>query len=185
MTSALSDNFPPGETLETATRRALAEEEELYQNLNDRKLSRKCELDDSRSSIDWLGSARCATQVVLDSYADVVSVLNSFVDNLSSVISIHESDQIFGDLKRSLPSIDAAKRSWESVADVVEILLVQIESLKSATASHAECMARELGAHKSIEQQSQISVDGLTQSIDALTHSITQKRTIQIGRAHV
>ena len=178
MTSALSDNFPPGETLETATRKALAEEEELYRNLNDRKLARKSELDDTRSSIDWLGSARGAAQVVLNSSADVVSVLNSFVDNLSSVILIHESDQILGDLKRSLPSIDAAKRSWESVADVVENLLVQIESLKSVTLCHAGCMARELGAHESIERQSQTSVDSLTQSIDALTHSITQRRTI-------
>ena len=53
-----------------------------------------------------------------------------------------------------------------------------MESLKSATSSHAECMATELGVHESIEQQSQISVDSLTPSIDALTHSITQKRTI-------
>ena len=178
MTSALSDNFPPGETLEIATRKALAEDEELYHILNDRKLARKGELDDTRSSIDWLCSARGAARVVLDSSADVVFVLNSFVDNLSSVISIHESDQIFRDLKRSLPSIDTAKRSWESVADVVENLLVQIESLKSTTLSHAECMATELAAHESIEQQSQISVDSLTQSIDALTHSIRQKRTV-------
>ena len=176
--SALSDNFPPGETLETATRTALAEEEELYHILNDRKLARKSKLDDTRSSIDWLGSARGAAQVTLDSSADVVSVLSSFVDNLSSLISIHQSDQIFGDLKRSLPSIDAAKRSWESVTGVVEILLVQIESLKPVTLSHVECMARELGAYESIEQQSQTSVDSLTQSIDALTHSIVQKRTI-------
>ena len=178
MTSALSHNFPLGKTLETAIRKALAEEEEFYQNLNDRKLARKRTLDDTRSSIDWLGSARGAAQVVLDSSADVVSILSSFVDNLSSVISIHKSDQIFGDLEQSLPSIDAAKRSWESVADVVENLLVQIESLQSATLSHAECMARELVAHESIEQESQIFVDSLTQSIDALTHSITQKRTI-------
>ena len=178
MTSALSDNFPPEKTLETATRTALAEEEELYQNLNDRKLARKGKLDDTRSSIDWLGSARGAAQVTLDSSAHVISVLRPFVANLSSVISIHESDQIFGDLKRSLPSIDAAKRSWESVADVVENLLVQIESLKSATLSHTECMARELGAHESVERQSQIFVDSLTQSIDALTCSITQKRII-------
>ena len=178
MTSALSDNFPLEKTLETASRKALAEEEELYQNLNDRKLARKRTLDDTRSSIDWLGSARGAAQVVLDSSADVVSVLSSFVDNLSSVISIHGGNQIYGDLKQSLASVDVAKRSWESVADVVENLLVQIESLKSATLSHAECMARELGAHESIEQESQIFVDSLTQSIDALTHSITQKRTI-------
>ena len=176
--SALSDSFPLRKTLETATRTALAEEEKLCHNFNDHKLVRQRKLDDTRSSIDWLGSARGATQVVLDSSADVVSVLSSFVDNLSSVISIHESDQIFGDLKQSLPSIDAAKRSWESVADVVEILLVQIESLKSVTLSHAECMARELGAHESIEQQTQIALDGLTQSTDALTHSITQKRII-------
>ena len=178
MTSALSHNFPLEKTLETATRTALAEEEEFYRNLNDRKLARKRTLDDTRSSIDWLGSARGAAQVVLDSSADVVSVLSSFVDNLSSVISIHGGDQIYGDLKQSLPSVDVARRSWESVAGVVENLLVQIESLKSVTLSHAECMARELGAHESIEQQSQIFVDSLTESIDALTHSITQKRTI-------
>ena len=178
MTSALSDNFPPGETLETATRTALAEEEELYQNLHDRTLARKKKLDDTRSSIDWLGSARGAAQVVLDSSADAVSVLSSFVDNLFSVISIHESDQISGDLKQSLPSINVARRSWESVADVVDNLLVQIESLKSATLSHAECMARELGAHKSIEQQTQIALDSLTQSTDALTHSMDYKRRI-------
>ena len=178
MTSALSDNFPPGETLETATRTALAEEEELYQNLNDRKLARKRKLNHTRSSIAWLGSARGAARVVFDSSADVISVLRSFVDNLSSVISTHESDQISGDLKQSLPSIDAAKQSWELVADVIENLLVQIESLKSATLCHSGCMARELGAHKSVEQQSQKFVDSLTQRIDALTHSITQKRTI-------
>ena len=178
MTSALSHNFPLGKTLEAATRKALAEEEELYQNLNDRKLARKSTLDDTRSSINWLGRARGAAQVVLDSSADVVSVLSSFVDNLSSVISIHESDQIFGDLEQSLPSVDAAKRNWESVADVVENLLVQIESLKSVTLSHAGCMARELITHESIEQQSQIFMDSLTQSIDALTHSITRTRAI-------
>ena len=178
MTTALSDNSPPEKTLETATRTALAEEEELYHILNDRKLARKRKLDDTRSSIHWLGTARGAVQVVLDSSADVVSVLSSFVDNLSSVISSHESDQVFGDLKQSLPSIDAAKRSWESVADVVDNLLVQIESLKSATLSHSECMTRELGAHESVKQQSQKFVDSLTQSIDALTHSIAQKRAI-------
>ena len=178
MTSALCDNFPPGKTLETATRKALAEEEGLYHILNDRKLARNSELDDTRSSIDWLGSARGAAQVVLDSSADVVSVLSSFVDNLSSVISIHESDQIVGDLKQSLPSIDAAKGSWESVADVVENLLVQIESLKSATLSHAEYMATELVTHEAIEQQTQIALDSLAQSIDALTHSMDDKRRI-------
>ena len=178
MTSALSDNFPLGNTLETATRTALAEEVELYQNLNDRRLARKRKLDDARSSIDWLGSARGAAQVVLDSSADVVSVLSSFVDNISSVMSIHESDQIFGDLEQSLPFVDAAKRSWESVADMVGDLLVRIESLKSATLSHAGCMARELSAHESIEQENQIFVDSLTQSIDALTQSITRKRTM-------
>ena len=178
MTSALSDNFPPEKTLETATRAALSEDEELYHILNNRKLTRQGKLDDTRSSIVWLGSARGTAQVVLDSSAEVISVLRSFADNLSSVISIHESSQIFGDLKQSLPSCDAAKRSWESVADVVDNLLVQIESLKSATLSHAECMARELGAHKSIEQQTQVALDSLTQSTDALTRSITQKRTI-------
>ena len=178
MTSSLSDNFPLGETLETATRTALVEEEELYQNLNDRKLARKRTLDDTRSSIHWLGTARGAAQVVLDSSADVVSVLGYFVDSLSYVISIHESDQILGDLQQSLPSINVAKRSWESVADVVENLLVQIESLKSATLSHAECMARELGAHESIEQQTKIALDSLTQSTDALTHSMDYKRRI-------
>ena len=178
MTSALSDNFPPGETLETATRTALSEDKKLYNFLKDQKRARKRKLDDTRSSIDWLGNARDTAQVVLDSSAEVISVLSSFVDDLSSLISIHKSDQIFGDLEQTLPSIDAAKQSWESIADVVENLLVQIESFKSATLSHAECMARELGEHECIEQQSQISMDGLTQSIDALTRSITQKRTI-------
>ena len=178
MTSALSDNFPPGKTLETAARTALAEEEKLCHNLNDHKLARKRKLDDTRSSIDWLGSARGAAQVVLDSSADAISVLSSFVDNLSSAISIHESDRIFGDLEQSLPSIDAAKRSWESVADVAENLLERIESLKSATLSHAGCMARELSAHESVEQENQIFMDSLAQSIDALTHSITRERAI-------
>ena len=178
MTIALSDNFPPGKTLETTIRTALAEEEELYHILNDRKLARERKQKDTRKSINWLGSARGAAQIVLDSSAEVISVLDSFADDLSSLISIHASDPIFVDLKQSLPSIDAAKRSWESVADVVENLLVQIESLKSVTFSHAECMATELGAHERIEQQSQISVDSLRQSTEALTHSITQKRTI-------
>ena len=178
MTSALSHNFPLGKTLETANLTARAEEEKLWHILNDNKLARKRKLDDTRSSINWLSSARGAAQVVLNSSADAISVLSSFVHNLSSVISIHESDRIFGDLEQSLPSVDAAKRSWASVAVVVENLLVQIESLKSATLSHAECMERELGAHESIEEQSQILVDNLTQRIDALTHSITQRRTI-------
>ena len=178
MTSALSGNFRPGKTLEIATRTALSEDEKLYDFLNDQKLARKRKLDDTRSSIDWLGSARGTVQVVLHSSSGVISVLSSFVDNLSSLISIHESDQISGDLKQSLPSINTAKRSWESVADAVENLLVQIESLKSATSSHAGCIATELAAHESIKQQSQISVDSLTPSIDALSYSITQKRNI-------
>ena len=85
--------------METATRTALADEKTLCHFLYDHKLAQKRKLDDTRSSIDWLGSARGAAQVVLDSSTDVVSALSSFVDNLSSVISIHESDQMFWDLE--------------------------------------------------------------------------------------
>ena len=98
MTSALSDNLPPGKTVETAIRAALVEEEKIYHSLIDQKLAQTNQLDDTRSSINWLSSALAATQVVLDSSADVVSALSSFVDNLSSVISIHGSDQLCGDL---------------------------------------------------------------------------------------
>ena len=178
MTSALDDNRPPGKTLETEIRTALAEEEKLCHNLNDVMLARKSKLNYTRSSIDWLSSALDVTRVVLDSSADVASVLSSFVDNLSSVISIHASDPISGDLKRSLQSTDTAKRTWESVADVVENLLVQIESLKSITSSYTECMATELDAHKRIAQQSRISLDSLTQSIDTLRYSMNHKRSI-------
>ena len=178
MTSALSDNLPPGKTLETATRTALAGEEKIYHILNEQKLAQKIQLDDARSSIYWLSSALDATQVVLDSSADVVSALNSFIANLSSAISIHGSDQLCGDLRQSLPSTDAAKRTWESVADIVDNLLVQIESLKSTNSSHTKCMGTELGAHKSIEEQTQLSLDSLTQSIDTLSHSIGHKRSI-------
>ena len=178
MTSALSDNLPPGKTLETATRTALAGEEKIYHILNEQKLAQKIQLDDARSSIYWLSSALDATQVVLDSSADVVSAFNSFIANLSSAISIHGSDQLCGDLRQSLPSTDAAKRTWESVADIVDNLLVQIESLKSTNSSHTKCMGTELGAHKSIEEQTQLSLDSLTQSIDTLSHSIGHKRSI-------
>ena len=178
MTSALSDNLPPGKTLETAFRTALAEEEKIYHILNEQKLAQTNQLNDTRSSINWLSSALDATQVILDSSADVVSALSSFVDNLSSAISIHGTDQIFGDLKQSLPSTDAAKRTWESVADIVDNLLVQIESLKSTTSSHTKCMGIELDAHKSIDEQTQISLDSFTQSIDALIHSMDHKRSI-------
>ena len=178
MTSAPSDNLPPGKTLETAIRTALAEEEKIYHILNEQKLAQKNQLNDARSSINWLSSALDATQVVLDSSADVVSALSSFVDNLSSVISIHGNDQIFGDLKQSLPCTDAAKRTWESVTDIVDNLLVHIERLKSTTLSHTKCMGIELDAHKSIEEQTQISLDGFMQSTDALTHSIDHKRSM-------
>ena len=178
MTSALYDNRPPGETLETEIRTALAEEEKLCHILNDQRLARNNKLNYTRSSIDSLSSALDVTRVVLDSSADVASVLSSFVDNLSSVILIHGSDPVLGDLKRSLQSTDIAKRMWESVADVVENLLVQIESLKSITSSYTERMATELDAHERIAQQSQISLDSLTQSIDALTYSMNHKRSI-------
>ena len=178
MTSAPSDNFLPRKTLDTAIRESLAREEKLYHDLKNQKLAQQGQMNDARSSSRWLGSALDVTRVVLKSSADVVSVLDSFVDTLYSVISIHGSDQIFGDLKQSLPSADAAKRTWESVAAMVEIFLVQIESLKSTTSSHTECMGTELEAHKIIEQQSQISLDSLTQSIDALTYSMDHKHRI-------
>ena len=178
MTSALSGNLPPGKTLESAVRTALVDEKKLFHNLNDQILARKNQLNGARSSANWLGTALGVTQVVLDVSTDVVSVLASFADNLSSIISIHGSDQIFEDLKQSLPSTDAAKRSWESAADIVDNLLVQIENLKSTTTSHTECMRTELEAHNTIEQQSQLSLDSLTQSIDALTHSMNQNRGI-------
>ena len=178
MTSALYDNRPPGETLEAEIRTALAEEEKLCHILNDQRLARNNKLNYTRSSINSLSSALGVTRVVLDSSADVSSVLTSFVDNLSSVISLHGSDPILGDLKRSLQSTDTAKRVWESVADVVENLLVQIESLKLITSSYTECMATELDAHERIAQQRQISLDSLTQSIDAVTYSMNHKRSI-------
>ena len=178
MTSALDDNFPPGETLETATRTALAEEEMLSHNIDDQRVAQKENLNDARSSIDWLSSALGVTREVLNSSADVVSVLRSFADNLSFLVSIHESDQIFGDLKQSLPSTDAARQMWDLVTDIVDNLLVQIESLESTTLFHTQRMNTELEAHRIIEQQSQISVDGLTQKIDALTHSMDQKRGV-------
>ena len=178
MTSALSDNLPPGKTLETATRTALAGEEKIYHILNEQKLAQKIQLDDARSSIYWLSSALDATQVAFDSSADVVSALNSFIANLSSAIWIHGSRQLCGDLRQSLPSTDAAKRTWESVTDIVDNLLVQIESLKSTTSSHIKCIGTELGAHKSIEEQTQISLDSLTQCIDTLSHSMDHKRSI-------
>ena len=178
MTSARYDNLPPGKTLETAIRTVLAEEEKLYHNLNDQKVARKRQLDDARSSINWLSTALDVTRVVLDSSADVVSVLSSFADALSSVISIHRSEQIHGELEQSLSSTDTVKRTWEPVANIVDNLLAQIESLKSVTLTHTKCIDTELEAHESIEQQSKISLDGLTQSIDALTHSMDQKRSI-------
>ena len=178
MTSVLFNNLPPMITLETAIRTALAEEERLYHNLNDQYMARNSQLDGARLSINWLSNALNVTRVVLDSSADIVSVLSSLVENLSSVISIHGSDKIFGDLKPSLPSADAAKRSWESVAGTVDNLLVQIESLKSTTSSHTGCMEAELEAHKIIAHQSQMSLDTLSRSIDGISHSIKQKRSI-------
>ena len=178
MTNALYDNRPPGETLETEIRTALAEEEKLCHILNDQRLARNNKLNYTRCSINSLNGALGVTRIVLDSSSDVASVLTSFVDNLSSVISIHGSDPILGDLKRSLQPTDTAKRMWELVADMVENLLVQIESLKSITSSYTQCMATELDAHERIAQQSQISLDSLTQSIDALTYSMNHKRSI-------
>ena len=176
--STPSENVPAGKPLETAIRTALMEEEQLYHNLKNQRQARKRKLNDTRSSIDWLSSALEVTQGVLDSSTDVVSVLRSFVDNLHSVISLHGSDRISGDLKRSLPSTNPAKRTWESAADKVDNLLVQIESLKSTTSSHHKSIGTELEAQKRIDEQSQISLDSLTQSIVALTHSINQKRSI-------
>ena len=178
MQSARFDNFPPGRTLDMAIRKTLTSEMKLYHDLRDQKLAQEVQVNDARSSSRWLSSALDVARVVLDSSADVASILSSFVANLTSVISIHGSDQIFLDLKQSLPSTDPAKRSWESVTEIVGNLLVQIESLKSVTSSHIECMNTELEAHKGIEQQSKISLDGLTQSMGALTYSINQKRTI-------
>jgi hypothetical protein len=178
MASSASSNLPPGKTLETVLRTALAEEEVLYRQLDEQKVARESQLNDARSSADWLSSALGTTRVVPDSSADVVSVLGSFINNLSSVMSIHGSDQIFGDLKQSLPIIDAAKRSWESVAGIVNDLMVQIENLNLTTSSHAKSMDTELEAHKMIAHQSQISLDSLRQSTDALSHCINHKRGI-------
>ena len=178
MTSALSDNLPPGKTVETAIRTALAEEEKIYHILNDQKLAQKNQLNDTRSSIDWLSSARLATEAVLDSSADVVGALNSFLVNLSSAISIHESDQLHGDLRQSLPSTDAMKRTWGSLVGIVESLLMGIERLKPTTSSHTKCMGIELDAHKTIEGQTVTSLDILTKSTDALSLSMDHKRSI-------
>ena len=178
MTSALSDNLPPGKTVETAIRTALAEEEKIYHILNDQKLAQKNQLNDTRSSIDWLSSARLATEAVLDSSADVVEALNSFIVNLSSAISIHESDQLHGDLRQSLPSTDAAKRTWGSLVEIVDSLLMGIERLKPTTSSHTKCMGIELDAHKTIEGQTVTSLDIVTKSTDALSLSMDHKRSI-------
>ena len=176
--SALSDNLPPGKTVETAIRMTLAEEERIYHILNDQKLAQKSQLNDTRSSIDWLSSARLATEAVLDSSAVVVEALNSFIVNLSSAISIHESDQLSGNLRQSLPSTETAKQTWGSWIEIIDNILMVIERLKSTTSSHAKCVGIEFDAHKTIESQTQISLDSLTQSTDALTYSMDRKRSI-------
>jgi hypothetical protein len=178
MTSSISDNFPPGKTLETALRTALAQEEQLYRRLGGQKLARESQLRDARSSVHWLTSALDVTRVMLDSSAEVVSVLGSFANNLSSVMSMHGSNRVFGNLQQSLTSMDTARRSWVSVADIINNLLVQIEVLESATSSHIIFMDAELEAHKMIVQQSHMSLDTLKQSADKLSHSMSHKRCI-------
>ena len=178
MATALCYNYFPGKPLETAIRTALAEEEKICHILNDQKLAQKNHLNDTRSSIDWLNNARIATQVVLDSSADVVEALNYFIVNLSSAISIHGSDQLCGDLRQSLPSTDTVKRTWESLVEIAGNLRMGIDSLKSITSSHTKCMDTVLDAQKSVEKQSQISLNYLTQSMDAFSHSISYKRGI-------
>ena len=177
MASAPPDNSGLS-TLDTVILKTLAREEKLYHDLKDQKLAQEGQINEARLSSRWLSSALDVTRGVLDSSADVVSVLSYFLDDLSSVILIHRSDQIFGDLKQSLPSTDDAKQSWESVAGIVDNLLIQIESLKSTTSIHTKYMSTELEAHKTIEQQCQISLDSLTQNIDTLTYSMNQKRRI-------
>ena len=178
MATALSYNYFPGKPLETAIRTALAEEEKIYHILNDQKLAQENHLNDTRSTIDWLSSARIATQGALDSSADLVEALNYFTANLSSAISIHGSDQLYGDLRQSLPSTDAAKRTWESLLEIVGNLRMGIESLESITSTHTKCMDTVLDAQKSVEKPSQISLNYLTQSLDAFSHSISYKRGI-------
>ena len=85
--SASSDIVPPGKTVGTAIRKTLAQEEK----------AQGIQREDAESSADWLSSALYVTRVVLDSSEDivsVVSVLSYFVNNLSSVIPIHGSDQV-------------------------------------------------------------------------------------------
>ena len=178
MTTSLSYNYFPGKPLETAIRTALAEEEKIYHILNDQNLAQKNHLNDTRSSIDWLSSARIATQVVLDSSADVVEALNYFIANLSSAISIHGSNQLYGDLRQSLPSTDTTQRTWESLLEIVGNLRMGIESLESITLSHTKCMDTVLDAQNGVEMQSQISLNYLRQTMDAFSQSIHYKRGI-------
>ena len=176
--NSFSYNFPPGKALETAIRTALVEEETLYRQVKNWRLARERKPNYTFSSINRLNLARDVNQGVLDSSAEVVSALNAFVDHLSSVIWLYESEQMFGDLHQLLPSTDAAKRRWKSMVVMVEKLLVKIESLKSTTSYHTECMVTKLEAHKRIARQNKIFLDSLTQSIDALAHSMGQKRIV-------
>jgi len=178
MTSTPPDHISLEKVLETELHTTLAEEEKLYHNLNDQKLAQENQLKDARSSADWLSNALDVTRVVLNSTADVVSVVSSFVDNLSSVMSIHKSDCTLGSLKVSLPSSGPAKQSWESVAETMNTLLNQVENLKMATSSHIKCMDVELETHNMIAQQSQESLVTLTKHIDTLSHSMDHKRSI-------
>ena len=101
--SALDGNLAPGKTLETATRTALAEEETLSHNLNNQRLARQRELNDTRSSIDWLNSALGVTRVVLNSSADVACVHRSVEQQ--SQISLHGLTERINELTHSMNPI--------------------------------------------------------------------------------
>jgi len=178
MASAPSDNLPPEKILEPEPSMTRAEEEKLFYTPNDQKLARENQLKDARLAADWLGSALGVTRVVRDSSADVVSVLSSFVDDLSSAISIHGSDCIVGDLEQPLPSSGPAKQSWESVAEIINTLMYQTEHLNSATDPHIKCLDVELEAQNMIVQQGHMALVTLTKSIDGLSHSMNRRLSI-------
>jgi len=178
MTSAASDDLPPDGILKLEPLMTLAEEEKPYHTLNDQKLAREIQWKDARSAVDWLSSALDVTRVVRDSSADVVSVLSSFVGDLSSALSIHGSDCSVGDLEQSLPSSGPAKQSWESVAGIINTLLNQIGHLRSAADSHIKCLDAELEAQNMIPQQSQMALVTLTNRIDPLYHSMNHRLNI-------
>jgi len=168
MTSPVSGKPPPGKTLEAAIRTTLAKKVMVYYHLIDQKLALKSQPNGARSS------ASSALGITLRHSPDVTSVLSSFANNLPSVISIHGMTRSLGILGNCchLLRLRSGAGNWWRTLSIISWSTLKISALLLPFTRNP-CKA-----HKIIARQSQISLDSLTLSINALPHSVNHKSSI-------